>query len=202
MKLISRLLMAFGVIGVLLCIFLLVGCVLYSLPPPLKDQMKLVSVSAEAVKSYDKKIDAFKLDAEKAALAKETKEVSFTITEEEINSKLIEILAEGDLPIKEAFVNFTDNRIWVYTELTVVAIPTKVVMIGDASILKNQLQSNVDTLQLGRLPLPSSTIEKISSLINVLIKMDSPFDNLPIKITSIGINGKAFTLKGLTIPKS
>jgi len=194
--------MAFGVIGVLLCIFLLVGCVLYSLPPPLKDQMKLVSVSAEAVKSYDKKIDAFKLDAEKAALAKETKEVSFTITEEEINSKLIEILAEGDLPIKEAFVNFTDNRIWVYTELTVVAIPTKVVMIGDASILKNQLQSNVDTLQLGRLPLPSSTIEKISSLINVLIKMDSPFDNLPIKITSIGINGKAFTLKGLTIPKS
>ncbi len=202
MKLVSRLLMAFGAIGVLLCILLVVGMILYSLTPPLKDQMKAATVSADAVTSYNKKIDAFKIDADKAALAKETREVSLTLTAEEINSKLIEILAEGELPVKEASINFTDNRIWIYAELTAVALPTKIVVIGDTSILKNSIHTNIDVFQLGRLPLPSSITEKINSLVNVMVKMDSPFDNLPIKLTSIGVNNNTLTIKGITIPKS
>jgi len=176
--------------------------VLYSLTPSLKDQMAQTAVSADAVKNCNKKIDTFKLDAEKAALAKETKELTLTLTVEEINSKLIEILAEGELPIKEAFVNFTDDRIWVYAEITAVPVPAKIVMIGDAAIVKDKIHTNVDVFKLGRLPLPSSTIEQVNSLSNIIVKMELPFDYLPIKITSIGVSNNSLILKVLTIPKA
>jgi len=60
-------------------------------------------------KSFDQKIDVFKQKIESSIAAKEKNEVTLTVTAEEINSKTIELLAQGDLPLKEALINFDNN---------------------------------------------------------------------------------------------
>jgi len=202
MKIASYVLMALGALSILVGFFLLAGLILYSMTPPLKAEMEAVNVSAEYVKSLDNKINSVKSVAEKAAVAKETKEIAFSLNEEEINSKLIEVLSEGEIPLKEAAVNLRDNRIWFYGEIISVAIPAKVMIIGDASIINNSIRANVDTFELGKLPLSSSTPETVGNILNIIVGTESPFKNLPIKITSIGVDDNSLTVRAVTIPKN
>ena len=201
MQLISRILMGIGILGVLAGLACITGLVLFSLTPPIKSDMKVVQVSAKAAKSYNDKLAAFKSDAEKAAVAKETRDLVFSINEEEVNSKLIEIIAEGELPLQEAIINFTDDKVWVYAVLSQTLIPVKIGMTGTVGIVRNSIFASVDDFEMGRLPLPNSIHENVNNITNVFVKMQAPFDNTPVKITSISVSNNILTFRATTIPR-
>jgi len=68
--------MIIGVIGILLFIGLMIGYFLYSLSPPLKEQMAFPPVTYESVQSYDQKVETFKTEIKAAVAAKEEKTIN------------------------------------------------------------------------------------------------------------------------------
>ena len=80
--------MIIGVIGIIVIAALLMGLILYSLDPPIKSQLTPAAVSPEALESFDKKIASFQQKVVAATAAKEKREVTLTLTVEEVNSKM------------------------------------------------------------------------------------------------------------------
>lgn len=101
MRLIRALIMTIGVIGILVAFALLLGYYLYSLTPWIQTKLTPVAVSAEAAQSFDQKLSSLKSEIEAAVNAGQKKEVTLVITDKEINSKLTQIRAKGELPARD-----------------------------------------------------------------------------------------------------
>src|SRR4030065_387314 len=102
MRLIRGLIMVIGVIGILVTAALLIGYYLYSLSPPIQSKMVPILPSSDAAQSFDQKINSAKDEIDAAANAGQTKEITLTITDKEVNSKLIELRAKGELLARDA----------------------------------------------------------------------------------------------------
>ena len=200
MRVISTVLMAIGAIGIIVIAAMLMGLVLFSLDPPIKDQLVKTSVSSDAVKSFDQKVAAFKQKIESSIAAKEKNEVMITVTSEEINSKMIELLAQGDLPFKETLINFDNNLCKVYTLSNNPGINAKIGLIAQLMVTKGDVKIVVVDFQLGKLPLPQPIVKEVGNILDVLYKMQGITEDLHIDITSIAVSDGKLTLKATTKP--
>lgn len=198
MKAISTLLMVIGVIGIIIIAAVLMGFILFSLDPPIKSQLAVTPVSADALKSFDQKITAFKQKIDAAVAAKERKEVSLTVTSEELNSKVIELLAQGELPLKEAKINFDDDLCKVYAVFNNPGINAKTGLAAQIVASKNSLKIVVVDFQLGRLPLPKSMVKSVGNILDVMFRMEGITEDLPIDITGVTVADERLTIKGMT----
>jgi hypothetical protein len=198
MKILTTSLMIIGAISILFAAFLGAGLILYSLTPPIKAKMVATPVTADASKNFDKKIDAFIKDIETSAATGKEKEVTLTISEQEINSKIISVLAEGKLPFKEMLINFNEDVCWVYGAFDNNGIAAKLGLVTRVRITEGKLKILPVDFQLGSLPLPVSVNENIGSLLDIIIKMQGLGEGLPIKMTDIKMGSGQFTLKGMT----
>jgi hypothetical protein len=79
--------MVVGIIGIIVIVSLLTGYYLYSLSPSIQARLIPVSVSADAVQSFDQKLDELDSQIKAAVGAGENREISLIITEKEVNSK-------------------------------------------------------------------------------------------------------------------
>jgi uncharacterized protein YpmS len=200
MKAVTTLLMVIGVIGIIVIFALLMGLILFSLDPPIKSQLTPAQVSADAVESFDQQIDAMKQKIEAAATANEKKEVTLTISEDEINSKVIELLAHGELPLKEMLINFDEDLCKVYAVYNKPAINAKMGLVAQLMVSKGNIKIVVVDFQLGKLPLPRSVVESVGSVLDVMLRMEGIADDLSIDITSITVEDEFLVIKGLTRP--
>jgi len=198
MKIISTFLMVIGVIGIIIIAAVLMGFILFSMDPPIKSQLSPTPVSADAVKSFDQKIVAFKQKIEAAAAAKERREVNLTITSEELNSKLVELLAQGELPFKEAKINFDDNLCKMYSVFSNPGINAKTGLAAQLVASKGSLKMVVVDFQLGRLPLPKSMIKGVGNILDVMFRMEGITEDLAIDVTGVTISDERLTIKGMT----
>jgi len=198
MKIISTFLMVIGVIGIIIIAAVLMGFILFSMDPPIKSQLSPTPVSADAVKSFDQKIVAFKQKIEAAAAAKERREVNLTITSEELNSKLVELLAQGELPFKEAKINFDDNLCKMYSVFSNPGINAKIGLAAQLVASKGSLKMVVVDFQLGRLPLPKSMIKGVGNILDVMFRMEGITEDLAIDVTGVTISDERLTIKGMT----
>jgi len=199
MRIITGILVAIGVIGLIVFMLILAGCLLYSLTPSLKDHMDTeVAVSAEDVESFDQKLETFEEGVEAAAEAKEAQKMSLLFTEEEVNSKIIELLAEGKLPMKELIINFNDDLCWVYCVLNNPGISTKIGIIAKVEAIDGEIKVRVIDFHLGRLPLPKSADNWLESLLEVLVAMQNPIEDLPAKLTAIQVQDGSFSFEVTT----
>ena len=198
MKAISTLLMVIGVIGIIIIAAVLMGFILFSLDPPIKSQLAVTPVSADALKSFDQKITAFKQKIDAAVAAKERKEVSLTVTSEELNSKVIELLAQGELPLKEAKINFDDDLCKVYAVFNNPGINAKTGLAAQIVASKNSLKIVVVDFQLGRLPLPKSMVKSVGNILDVMFRMEGITEDLPVDITGVTVADERLTIKGMT----
>jgi len=98
-----------GIVSVLAIVTVLMAYYLYSLSPRIRAQMVPVAVTAEAAQSLDQKIETLETEIDEAVAAGQEREMSFVVTEKELNSKLIELLAEGELQLNEVLVNFREG---------------------------------------------------------------------------------------------
>jgi hypothetical protein len=198
MRAINTVLIVIGVIGIIVLMAAFTGFILFSLDPPIKTQLSSVPVSADALKSFDQKIAAFKQKIEAGIAAKEKREVVLTITSEEVNSKIVELVAQGDLPLKETLVNFDSDLCKVYTVFNNPGISAKIGIVAQLMVNKGNIKVNTVDFQVGRLPLQQSFIKSVGSILDVLVKMEGPTEDLQIDFTGITVSDGRLTIRGMT----
>jgi hypothetical protein len=201
-KVFTTTLMVFGVIAFLAIILMIAGVVLFSMNPRMKSDLIVSPVTSDASKSFGNKIDTFKRDVTLAANAKEKKEFSLVISENELNSKIVEQIAEGKMPFKELVVSLRPDACWIYFVLDNPGINAKVGIITKAEIVKGSVKLNLVDIQLGMLPLPNSINEYVGNLLNIFVKMENPAESLPLELSGIKFDDKKVTIKVLSKPAS
>ncbi|HEX75018.1 MAG TPA: hypothetical protein G4O12_00390 [Dehalococcoidia bacterium] len=198
MRVVRGCLTVLGIIGVIVIIALVIGYCLFSLTPSIESEMTPVVVTAEAAQSFDQKFQTFETEIEAAVATGEEKEVSLVITEEEVNSKLVEVLAEGELPLKEALLNFDQGYFLVYAVVDTPGVDAKTAVIARIEVVKGEPKVTVEDFDLGKLLLPQGMNNGIGSLLTIIAKMNAPTDDLPLVITEIEIAKGQLSVKGVT----
>lgn len=197
MRVIQGIIMVIGVIGILIFGVLIVGFYLYSLSPPIQSQMVPTGQSSEAVKSFDQKISSTKDKIDAAADADQEKEITVTITDKEVNSKLIELRARGELPVKDASINFGNDKFLAYANIdTPGIINAKTAVMGEVEIVDGFPKIIVTDFNLGKLPLPASIDKTAEQLLNVILRLQ--LSGIPLETTNIQIEDHELTVTGTT----
>ena len=196
MRVIKALIMAIGIIGILVTGFLLIGYYLYSLSPPIQSQMVPTGQSSDAVKSFDQKISSTKDEIDAAVGAGQKKEVTLTITDKEVNSKLIELRAKGELPVRDASVNFGDGQFLAFAVVDIPGIDAKTAVTGKVEIVDGFPKIVVTDFNLGKLPLSESADKRAEQLLNVVTRLQ--LSDVPLETTDIQIEDHQITLTGIT----
>ncbi|MGA7677030.1 MAG: hypothetical protein WCA51_01445 [Dehalococcoidia bacterium] len=197
MRLIKGLIMVIGVIGIMVIAALIIGYYLYSLSPPIQAKVIPVMGSLEAVQSFDQKLDALKDQIKAAVNAGENKEVSLVITENEINSKLAQMLSEGELsPLKRVWINFGDGYFLTYAVVDTPGIDARTGLMGQVEIIEGKPKVVIDEFNLGKLPLPKSVNKRVEQLLNIIASLQLP--EVSLNITSVEIKNHEMTVTGIT----
>ena len=196
MRVIRGLIMVIGVIGILVTGTLLIGYYLYSLSPPIQSKMVPILPSSDAAQSFDQKISSAKDEIDAAVSAGQKKEVTITITDKEVNSKLIELRAKGELPVRDASINFGDGQFLAYSMIDTPGINAKAAVIGQVEIVNGSPEIVVEDFNLGKLPLPESTDRRVEQLLNVMARLQ--LSDVPLEITNIQIKDHELTVTGTT----
>jgi hypothetical protein len=194
MRLIRGIIMAIGVIGILVFIALLTGFYLYSLTPSIQERAVPVAVSADAAQSFDQKLDSLDTQIKAAIEDREKKELNLVITEKEANSKLVQMLAEGELPLRRILVNFGDGYFLTYAVVNAPGIDAKTGLIGRIETAEGKPKVIVDEFNLGKLPLPESAKGRVEQLVNVLVRLQ--LSDVPLDITNVQIKDHQLTITG------
>jgi hypothetical protein len=196
MRLIKGIIMGIGVIGILVIIFLVTGFYLYSLSPSILARAVPVAVTADAAQSFDNKLDTADSQIKAAVEAGQKKEVTLTITESEANSKLVQMLAEGQLPLKRVLVNFGDGNFLAYAVVDAPVMDAKTGTIGRITITDGKPKVVIDEFNLGKLPLPQSAKARAEQIANILLS--SQIAGVPLDVTSVQIADHQLTIIGTT----
>jgi hypothetical protein len=196
MRLIKGLIMAIGVIGILAIIAIITGFYLYSLSPSIRGRAMPVAVTADAAQSFDDKLQSLDTQIKAAVEAREKREVNLVITENEANSKLVQMLAEGQLPLKRILINFGDGYFLTYAVVDAPLIDAKTGTIGRIEITEGKPKVVIDEFNLGKLPLPQSAKARVEQLVNIMVSLQ--LADVPVDITSVQIKDHQLTVAGTT----
>lgn len=196
MKVIRVLIMTIGVITILATFGLLLGYYLYSLSPWIHARLIPVAVSAEAAQSFDQKVGNAKAEIEAAINAGQKKEITLTISDKEINSKVTQIKAKGELPMRELLVNFGDGYFLTYAVIDTPGVNAKVGAIGRIEAVNGIPKIVLTDFNLGKLPLPKSINKRVEQLLNIMLSAQLAYIHLDI--TSVQIKNRQITINGVT----
>jgi hypothetical protein len=170
-----------------------IGYFLFTLTPGIQARMIPVSVTAEAAKSFDQKLDELKTEIKKTTENRETRDLTVTITENEINSKLLEVLAEGRMPLhlSKPLINLRDGRFFVYGVVDVPGVPAKTGAIGRIEVTEGSPKIIIDDFDLGKLPLPKGINKRAEDITNIMLKLQ--LADWPLEVTKISITDRQLT---------
>ena len=196
MRLIRGLITVIGIIGIIALFALLIGYYLYSLSPPIQSKMVPILPSPEAAQSFDQKVSSADDEIKAAVKAGQQKEVTIIITDKEVNSKIIQLRATGELPAKEASINFGDGNFLAYAMMETPGINAKMGVIGRVEIVDGTPKIVVDEFNLGKLPLPQATTTRVEQLLNIMLSLR--LADVPLEITSVQFTNHQLTIIGTT----
>ena len=186
--------MFIGVIGIVVILALILGYYLYSLSPRIEERIIPVAVSADDAQNFDKKLDSLKTQAKETSETGEKTEVSLVITEKEANSKLVQLLAEGEVPLKKILINFGDGYFLISTVMDAPGVDAKTGAIGRIEISKGKPKVVLAEFNLGKLPLPKSVKIKVEQLLNIMVNLQVA--DFPVEISDVQIKNHQLTVTG------
>jgi len=184
-----------GVVGVLAIVTVLMAYYLYSLSPRIRAQMVPVAVTAEAAQSLGQKIETLETEIDEAVAAGQEREISLVVTEKELNSKLIELLAEGELQLNEVLVNFREGYFLVYAVVDVPGVAARMGAKGHLQVVDGDAKVLIEDFDLGKLPMPQSANSGIEQMLDIMVSLR--LADLPLELTGIEINNGELTASGL-----
>ena len=194
MRLIKGIIMGIGVIGILVIIAVTIGFYLYSLSPSILGRAIPVAVSPEAAQSFDDKIEAANTQLKSAIEDRQEQEINLVITESEANSKLVQLLAEGKLPLKRVLVNFDEGYFLIYGVVDAPVIDAKMAAIGRITVSNGKPNVVLDEYNLGKLPLPPSAKNRAQQVANILVSLQTA--DVPLNVTSVEFSGHQISVSG------
>ncbi len=198
MRILQGFLIFMGVLAVIAIVALIVGYVLALLTPDMRANMRPVVLSSEAVDSLTKKMDDVKKEAALAESTKTPKNVEVIISEEEVNSTLVMMLAEGYLPAKEILVNFNDGYLITYTYWNFPWFPMKTGLLSQVEVENGKPKMVVMDFFLGKLPVPNGIDNGVQELANILIKLNAPIEELKLNLKQVTISDGQMKISGTT----
>ena len=198
MKILQGFLTFMGALAVLAIVALIFGYVMALLTPDIRSNMRPVALSSEAVDSLNNKLGDLKKETAAANSAKIQKDIQITITEEEVNSIIVMTLAEGTLPLKEMLVNLNDGYLLSYNAWNFPGLPVKTAVMGSIDIENGKPKFIIRDFSLGKLSVPDNLDRGAQDLINVLIKMNAPMEELNFELKDVTINEGQLKLAGTT----
>lgn len=179
-----------------------IGFILYFSTPDIKSRINTGELTASALESYSKKIGDFTKQVNSAVESNQRAEIKLIITKEELNSVIVQMLAEGKLPFQELKVSFDNNQLWTYFELGKTGANAKVGFIGKLGIEKNNPSIKLNKFELGKLPLPESMSKRAEEVINIFLKMQNPLNDLPLELKSIDIINNQLVINVYSLPSA
>ena len=188
MKILQGFLIFMGALAVLAIAALIVGYVMALLTPDIRSNMRPVVLSSESVDSLNSKLDAMKKEAAAADASKTQKNIELIVTEEEVNSLIVMTLAEGTIPAKEMLVNFNDGYMLTYNAWNFTAFPFKTGIMGSIDTENGKPKFVVSGFYLGKLPLPSNINKGVEDLINIVLQLNAPLDELKMDLQEVTIS--------------
>jgi hypothetical protein len=198
MKILQGFLIFMGVVAVLAIMALIIGYVLALLTPDIRSSMRPVVLSSEAVDSMDKKMSNLRKEVTAAQSTQTATNIELVLTEEEVNSTLVMMLAEGTLPAKEILTNFNDGYLMIYTAWNFPGLPLKTGVIGQIEIDGGKPKFIVKDFYLGTLPIPNSVDSGVQVWANMLIKINVPLEELKLDLKEVTIGDGQIIIKGVT----
>ncbi|MCK4331102.1 MAG: hypothetical protein KAW81_00965 [Dehalococcoidia bacterium] len=195
MRLIRGFITVVGIIGILVIIALVMSYYLYSLSPWIQAEMTPVAVTAEAAESFDQKFEVLETQIHETVMAGEERETALVITEKEVNSKLVEVLAEGDLPFDQILVNFREGRFLIYAVADVPGVAARMGAIGRIQVVNGDPEIVIEDFDLGKLPLPQAVNGGVEKLLDIMVKLK--LADVPLEITDVEISDRELTASGL-----
>lgn len=198
MKALQGFLIIMGILAVLAILAVIVGYVMALLTPDIRSNMRPVVLSSEAVDSLTGKMDKLKKEAAAANSNNIKKDVEMTVSEEEINSLIVMTLAEGTFPAREMLVNFNDGYLLTYNAWNFPAFPAKTTVMGSIDVEGGKPKFVVRDFFLGKLPLPDAMDRGVQDLVNILIKLNLPLEDLKLDLKEVTIQEGQLKLVGTT----
>ena len=188
------------VIGSIVGLVIIVGAVVWilmSLPSGIASRVTPVESSPEAARELDTKWDEF---TSTVAQAEPGTEVTLTLTQEEVNSKINEELKTVDLPegfsIENVNVNLVDGKLLLSADAKYLIFTGKAGIEASVEIVNGSPSIVVQDVDMGKLPIPQNLQDQLKNLIpeeGLIQSSDLPFNTQNIEI----INGELI-IEGVT----
>ena len=174
-----------------------VAWILISLPSGIASEVTPVTSSTELARQLDAKWDEFQNAVRQAAPGTE---VTLTLTQEEVNSKINEELKTVDLPagfsIKNVNVNLVDGKILLAADATYSVLKGKAGLEASVEIVNGSPSIVVTDVDMGKLPIPQALKDQLGGLIPEGGIIQS--SGLPLDMQDIQIIDGQLIIKGVT----
>ena len=184
--------------GITVILVIVIGVLVWQLTQPseLDNKMHEVIPSSAAAASFDEKVTQLEEDLLLLAVGKE---VTLTLTEKEVTSKIVEEIENADIPVdvKDLRVNFIDDKVLVLgivdvgVELSAgLEIEMKIDENGEPEIV-------VGGLDIGKgFGIPDAAKDAIASVIPTEEALTDMIKDLPIDLKDIKVGNGQLTFTG------
>jgi len=211
----KKILTGVGIFTVVLIILGSIGVYLSTRPTSMEGEMRPIDADTKDIQSFDQKLALLEKDILSAAASGEQREVTLTLTEEEVSFALGEMMRES---ISESSDNFSSEMIANTTVnldediiRAIVGIDFSGVTVDAGVELRAKADEDginliLESIELGKLPFPGTVKDKIISSFNeshthidfrdLHIDLD---DDLPVKLTDIIVKNEEMIIIGMTM---
>lgn len=162
-----------SIVGLVL-IVAIVALIMIKWPSGIASQVKPVISNPQAAKELDTKWQEFRQGIK---TAKAGTEITVTLTQDEINSKINEELKTVKLPdgvgVSNLNVNLVDGKLLLAADVNYSGIGSKAGMEASVETVNGEPVLRVNNVEIGKLPIPQSLKDQLSKLIpeNGIIKL-------------------------------
>ncbi|MBI2853784.1 MAG: hypothetical protein HYX87_02550 [Chloroflexi bacterium] len=185
-----------GSIIVLVLIIAGVSLLLLRSSPTLAREVTPVATNSQAAQQFDTKWDQFR---KTASTVSPGTPVSLVLTQEEVNSKIAEELAATNLPdnidVKNVNINLKDGGILASARVNYSGVAADIGVKAKVEVVDGQTKVVVESLEMGKMPIPQSVKDSITSLIPNGGTVN--ITDLPINIQDVQIIDGQIVLKGV-----
>ena len=189
-------LMVIGAATVVGIIILGIGIYILTRPSGIASEMDSVPVSEEAAESFDAKFSEFETLLDNAMSGES---VSLSLTEEEVASKLDELIKDTDMPIevKDTCVNFRDGAMWISGVVDAGVSVSSGIKVAIDIDEEGKPQLEIEDVDIGGgVPVPGSLEEQITNLIPTDDVLTEDIDELPVMLESVAMEDGGLTFTG------
>lgn len=168
--------------------------------PSVADGLASVAASEAAARSFDETIAALYAAVEEAKRSGTAREVTLTLTEEELTSKARQLttIGDGSAVATDAQIHLRDGKIIATSRVTLQGLTLNLGVVATPVVEDGRTKIVISEIQTGALPLPDALRTELNEQIGASI--DPMTFGLPVDIRDVTIADGTIVLTGTAQP--